>query len=177
MTNKELIILQSNLEKVDLSQFKEWESPNTRFDVLYQIARVKDKLKGLVEAIKSTLKVPDNLNEFYEGVNNINTLYASRDGESGKPRTFKIQDREVYDIPVDIMADKTSSYNTELKDLREKFKPIIDEYNKELKGYQMFLDKENTDFNANCIARKMLPLDISQDFIEKLFPLIIIENP
>lgn len=171
MLNKELLKLNADLDKVDLSNFKEWVTPHTRFDVLYELTKKKSELKKIVDTITSTLKVPNELNDFYDAVNTINAKYANKD-ENGKPKTLTIQGKEVYDIPNNIFYDKGSSYNKELEEVRVQYKNTVDTYNKDIKDYQEFLGKENKDFNPSSIDKERLPKDISQEVLEKLYPLI-----
>lgn len=169
MKNYEILNLQKRLSEIQFDKFEKWKTEESRFNLLYFIAKEKAKLQKISDQLKSTLVVPKELTEFQEKVNEINLKYCNRD-ESGKPKLFRVgsSEREIYDIPLDLQRDSSSVYNEEIKALRAAYTPIIEKYNTEIERYNKFLQENNNEYKVPTITVSLIPLDISQEGMDIL---------
>lgn len=132
----------------------------------YFLVRNKKKLQPEIEALEESLLPSEAFKGYDTERVKLAEFYSDKD-PNGNP----IVQNSNY-----IINEKQTEFDTELASLKEKYKNVIDEREKQITDYNKMLDEE-VEFDGFKINLTTLPEEIDSTFLEVLMDTNLLDEP
>lgn len=159
LTGYEIETLLQRLQEINLRGVK----------LTYAISKNTEMLEDTYKHFEEAQKPSKEFIEFQKKLNDLKLKYAKKD-DKGKPITTQIPQKDgtaITQVHIDGIGDPESEYTKDFEALKQEYKKVISEREKEGKEYQELLEGK-TKFEFRPINLEWFPEDVDQFAMDTL---------